>query len=517
MSFGNLPDLESMFWPARKWSIPTLLACLLVSTGPASAQTGLDLDLNAWPAGSQPTRPGNSGSPNGPDGLNDLWQVLFQAWELDPAADEDRDGATNGQESVAGTDPRNAADVIRVKGITSTSTQLAFSFDPRAGKRYRVLSAASPAGPFTTPVTLETVPPSQASVAVADATGATLVIAKPADPAVFFQIEATDTDSNADGVSDWVARRLGYDPAAPSVDLDGDGVSDLKEQLLAEFSSSNQIEVIAMTPFASEDGPASGSFKVRRNLSLFDASVSLSYSGTASAGTDYSASPSATLVNFAPGETEKLVFINPNAAQPTVLEGSESVTVTLGNPQSTKVGAAPVIGERSSATVIIADSTAAVGTGLLARYYDHSSTTLDHAANFGDTGNYAYTLGSPNTTGTILVTPTSGNLANLLAAITPGTTWVRLSFNGGNLNAAAYNHQLYLVTAKTTSTFTCAISSATALPASSSSNLFFSIDPVHPAVIQRVDATVDNEWMGGTPNTNFITPLNLPDNWSSVW
>jgi uncharacterized protein (DUF1800 family) len=517
MSFGNLPDLESMFWPARKWSIPTLLACLLVSTGPASAQTGLDLDLNAWPAGSQPTRPGNSGSPNGPDGLNDLWQVLFQAWELDPAADEDRDGATNGQESVAGTDPRNAADVIRVKGITSTSTQLAFSFDPRAGKRYRVLSAASPAGPFTTPVTLETVPPSQASVAVADATGATLVIAKPADPAVFFQIEATDTDSNADGVSDWVARRLGYDPAAPSVDLDGDGVSDLKEQLLAEFSSSNQIEVIAMTPFASEDGPASGSFKVRRNLSLFDASVSLSYSGTASAGTDYSASPSATLVNFAPGETEKLVFINPNAAQPTVLEGSESVTVTLGNPQSTKAGAAPMIGERSSATVIIADSTAAVGTGLLARYYDHSSTTLDHAANFGDTGNYAYTLGSPNTSGSILVTPTSGNLANLLAAITPGTTRVRLSFNGGNLNAAAYNHQLYLVTAKTTSTFTCAISSATALPASSSSNLFFSIDPVHPAVIQRVDATVDNEWMGGTPNTNFITPLNLPDNWSSVW
>ena len=494
-----------------------LSAFLLLSTGVIEAQTGLAMDLYTWPAGKQPGNPVHTGQANSPDGLNDLWQLLFNAWELDPEADEDNDGASNAQESSAGTDPFSAADCLKVKNLTSTDNEVIFSFDTKAGKRYRILSDPDPAGAFTTVVSQASIPPSQEYLAVSTATSATITIAKPASASLFFRIEASDADSNSDGVSDWIARQLGYDPGAPSVDLNGNGTSDLREDLVAQFSAPDEVEVVAVVPFAFEDGPESGSFVVRRPRNLFPASVSLTYSGTAAAGADFSVSPSATVVNFAPGETSKSLFVNPNPSEPALLEGSESVTVSIGNPQSPQPGGTPSIGLRSSATVILHDSTAPRGSGLLARYYDHASPTLDHAANFGDLGNYTFTPGSPNTNGTILVTPTTGNVTNLLATITPGSTQVRLSFNGGNLNAAAYNHRLYLVTAKTATNFTCAISSGTPLPASSGSNLYFSIEPLHLPVIERVDAVVDNEWMGGTPNGNFITPLNLADNWSSVW
>lgn len=497
-----------------------VLALLAISWFPqekAAAQSGLAMDLYTWPAGTNPSLPANVGQPNGPDGLNDLWQMLHNGWEIDPEGDNDGDGANNAQESSAGTNPFLAADCLKVKELATTATEVVFTFDTKAGKKYRILSDPSPGGAFTEVVTLNTTPASPHYVAPSTATGAMISIPKPSSTAMFYRIEASDVDSNNDGVSDWVARQLGYDPGAPSIDLDGDGTSDLLEDLVAQFSAPDEVEVVAVTPFASEDGPQSGAFEVRRTRHLFPASVSLSYSGTASAGVDYSASPSATSVSFAPGESGKSIFVNPNAAQQSLLEGSESVTVTLSDPQSSQPGAAPSIGRRGSATVILRDSTTAQGSGLLARYYDHASSTQAHAANFGDLANYTFTLGSPNTNGTILVTPTTGNVTTLLAAITPGSTQVRLSFNGGNLNTAAYNHQLYQVTAKTATNFTCSITSGTALPASSSSNLYFSIEPLHPPVIERVDATVDNEWMGGTPNGNFISPLNLADNWSSVW
>lgn len=493
------------------------LVCFTAGFERVEAQGELSIDLHTWPAGTEPTLPANVGRSNGPDGLNDLWQLLFNAWELVPGADGDGDGATNADESSAGTDPFSGADHLKVKGLASSDEALTFSFDAKAGKKYRILSDPSPGGAFSTVEALATTPPSLAYLAAANATGATIAIPKPASSAIFFRIEASDVDTNGDGVSDWIARRLGYDPGAPSIDLNGNGTSDLLEDLLAQISAPNEVEVVASVPFAFEDGPESGSFEVRRTRSLFAASVSVSYSGTAAAGADFSVSPSATVVNFAPGETSKMLFVNPNPAESPLLEGSESITVSIGNPQSPQSGGAPSIGQRSSATVILHDSTAPRGSGLLARYYDHSNAIADHGANFGDLGNYTFTLGSPNTGGTILITPTTGNLTNLLAAITPGSTQVRLSFNGGNLNTAAFNHRLYQVTAKTATNFTCAISSTVALPASSSSNLNFSIEPLHPAAVERVDATIDNEWMGGTPNANFISPLNLADNWSSVW
>lgn len=118
----------------------------------------------------------------------------------------------------------------------------------------------------------------------------------------------------------------------------------------------------------------------------------------------------------------------------------------------------------------INESTAASGTGLLARYYDHADAVYDHAANFGDAAGYAFTRGTPTTTGTILVTLASGNCS----ALQSGQV-VRLSFNGGNLNSPLYNHLSYLVTARTATTFTVSITTVAALPTNSSSSCNYSI------------------------------------------
>jgi len=200
-----------------------------------------------------------------------------------------------------------------------------------------------------------------------------------------------------------------------------------------------------------------------------------------------------------------------------VAEGSESVTASIAPSPAYSVDSA-----NDSATVIITDSTTPVGTGLLARHYDHGNATSTHAANFGDAANYAYVRAGtdPNFTGTAVISPTglsSTRLEALLTALTPNTTQVRLSFLAGNLNTAVYNHQTYVVTAKTAFSFTVALPPGAGLPASSTSTCNFSIQPFHPSLVERVDPVVNNDWIYGTPNAVTILPMNSPDNFSSVW
>jgi len=444
------------------------------------------------------------------DGMCDVWQAVYNAWGLAPSGDEDTDGCSNLVESIAGTNPRAIGDCHRVGDTVISAGSVIFTFDAEGGKKYRVLSDDSPGGTFST-VELQVLPVNGATafIPTADSSAQVISVAKAPGTRKFYRLEVSDADSDLDGVSDWAEITTGFDPQL--ADSNGDGVEDGVE-IEAELIAPDEVSIEATLPLASEDGPESGYFTVSRTRSLVAANVSYSLAGTAVHNTDYSNTPMAT-VAFAPGEKTATIYVNPMADAE--LEGSESVTATLTGAAAGDY-APPVIGDDDEATVIIKNTTAAIGTGLLARYYDHSSGTAAHAANFGDLANYTFTRGTPNTTGTILVTPTTGDLATLLAAINVGSG-VKLSFNGGNLNATAYNHLTYTVTAKTAANFTCSITSDVALPTTSSSNLYFSILPVHPPRIERVDATVDYEWMGGTPNGNGLTPSNLADNWSSVW
>ncbi|MFO1483819.1 MAG: DUF1800 family protein [Verrucomicrobiaceae bacterium] len=493
-----------------------LLAFLLLSLAFVADAAAISLtDQIKWPPGLVPV-----GQTNGPDTLDDIWQGQFNAWALDPNGDEDKDGCSNIVESIAGTNPFLANDCFKIGDMVISGGAVVFTAKVEAGKKYRVLSADSPGSLTWSPETLQTpVNGVQEYVPSADQTEAFISITKPADSKKFYKLETSDVDTNGDGVSDWVARKLGLNPNA--TDSNGDGVSDADE-ITQELQTQDTVTVGADNAFASEDGGPPGMLRLRRNHRLLGATIYYTIGGTAAAA-DYVALTGS--VHFAPGSKDAYVAITPNADAS--LEGGESVTVTL-TSGTTDSSAPLLIGGAGQASVIINNTTAAGGTGLLARYYDNASSTYAHAANFGDFANYAYTRSgsSPNYTGSVVVTPTglsAQRLADILAAISVGTQ-VKLTFNGGNLNTTAYNHFNYPVASKTATTFTCTLPSGASLPASSSSNCYFSIQSVpHPAVITRVDANINNEWMGGTPNGVAVaaaagtTATNVPDNYSDTF
>ena len=495
--------------PIHHFRIPTFLLMLFSLETLVSATSVTD--QNKWPAGQVPV-----GETNGPDHLDDIWQEQFNAWAIDPAGDTDNDGFIASLEAVAGTNPFVATDSFKIGNMTIVGNAVVFTTKIEAGKKYRVLSSDAPNGPVWAAETLQTpVSGTTEYIPSADQPAATISIQTPGNTKKFYKLETSDVSSSGDGVSDWVKRKLGLAPG--DTDSNDDGVSDVAE-ITQVLQTPDVVTVEAETAFASEDGGPAGLLRLRRNQSLMGAWVYYTLGGSATAGTDFAALSGS--VYFAPGTKTATIAISPGIDS--ALEGGESVIVTLNGGMSGTSTPVVIDQTKKQATVIISNTTAPSGTGLLARYYDHSNGTYAHAANFGDAGNYAFTRGTPTTDGTIVVTPTTGNLTALLAAISVGTQ-VKLSFNGGNLNTTAYNHLNYPVTSKTASNFTVSITSATALPTSSSSTCNFSIQPIHPALIERVDPTVDYEWMGGTPNGVGVvaaagtTATNVPDNYSDTF
>lgn len=79
------------------------------------------------------------------DGLPDWWENQHgldpeSASDIDgPAGDPDGDGQSNAAEYVAGTDPRRAADVLRIAQVQADAQGLVLRFVAVAGRTYRVL------------------------------------------------------------------------------------------------------------------------------------------------------------------------------------------------------------------------------------------------------------------------------------------------------------------------------------------------------------------------------------------
>jgi uncharacterized protein (DUF1800 family) len=147
-----------------------------------------------------------------PDGMSDVWQAKMNAWGLNPNGDEDNDGCSNLVESVAGTDPRNAADCTRVGNITVAGNTLVFHFDAEAGKRYRVVSDDNPTGAFSTVVPLTAPVSANEYIPTADNPSATVSVTQAAGNRKFYKLETNDVDSDGDGASDWEERQTGTNP-----------------------------------------------------------------------------------------------------------------------------------------------------------------------------------------------------------------------------------------------------------------------------------------------------------------
>jgi len=414
-------------------------------------------------------------------------QVANTSWL---GQDADGDGSTNEEEIAAGTNPFSPSTTIRVSQVALNAGNAELTFPTEPGKRYQAERTAS-----------LTTPDYDAVGSIVTGTGNSAMISVAHSGAFFYRLRVFDVDTDGDGLADWLEQATGLNPNTPLVG----GNPDLTEFnfVATQLSLPNEVNIHATEAFASENGPTPGAFTVTRKQKLLPLTINYTTSGTATPGVDYTTLPG-TISFLAGADTPSTPFtVNPLQNIPST-EGSESVTVTLTAPGGPDP--AYVVGANGAATVIIGESTAPSGTGLTARYYD--SVGVQKA--------YNYTR-STTTSGEAIITH---NVAPTVAA---GDV-VTIQFTSGNMNTSPFNVlNNYVVTAVSPGVnFRVAIN-GTSLPTSGTGNSLVNFPNFDPsAVIQRVDSTVDFEWMSGTPNGNTLTvgtntTANPPDNWSSTW
>lgn len=143
-----------------------------------------------------------------PDGMCDVWQMVYDAWGFDPAGDDDADGQDNAAEASAGTNPRNPVDLLQVAGMEA-GPNLVFRVPAKRGKEYQLYGTSTLGVPFSTEAwNAEGAP----LVAAEDASELILTIPRPALSPRFFVVSVRDIDSDNDGVSDWAEHKTGTDP-----------------------------------------------------------------------------------------------------------------------------------------------------------------------------------------------------------------------------------------------------------------------------------------------------------------
>ncbi|MDA0813282.1 MAG: hypothetical protein O3C21_12955, partial [Verrucomicrobia bacterium] len=138
------------------------------------------------------------------NGMNDLWEMRFAARSAAHQADEDADGdgATNREESIAGTDPLRADSRFALRSLVD-GDNVRLRWPGLRHKRYEVQSSdrlnnwepvaqVDPGSDGDTEISVE-----QALAAK--------------NARIFYRVNAGDRDSDADGLSDWAENELGSD------------------------------------------------------------------------------------------------------------------------------------------------------------------------------------------------------------------------------------------------------------------------------------------------------------------
>ncbi len=147
----------------------------------------------SWPGGSD--LDGN--------GLADAWEVRFRALGLDPSADADGDGVSNGRESREGTNPFDANSVVFV-GLTRENDDAVVEWPVQSAKSQSLLISTNLPEwkPFGGSI--------QTSGGMASARLNSHFLNLPLE---FYRIATTDRDTDGDGVTDWDEAVLGSDPS----------------------------------------------------------------------------------------------------------------------------------------------------------------------------------------------------------------------------------------------------------------------------------------------------------------
>lgn len=247
------------------------------------------------------------------NGYNDVWEMLYQATSLPPGGDPDIDGYTNLEESRAGTDPGDGLSVPRLWLDVSSPVGLRAFWQTVGGKQYTLLESTNLVGG------------AWSSAAVLSPTGGVAAVALTASNAAYFvQIAIVDVDRDADGVTDYEERELGFNPTtAHSAHQDA---TDL-QRVTAGLASASTVTVAVLDARLSERWPDPAVVAFRRTGGVAPLAINFSLGRSAALGGDYTCSSTSSIVMPA-GARETWVEFHP-IADTNDTEGVEAITLTL--------------------------------------------------------------------------------------------------------------------------------------------------------------------------------------------
>jgi uncharacterized protein (DUF1800 family) len=282
------------------------------------------------------------------DGISDIWRLRYGAEAVLGSGDNDGDGLLNSMESDLGTDPFSADATPALTLQTATGSRLLLTTPSFPNKEIQVYETIDLNAPVWT--------------LHSSLRNATTIELPAASADKYFKLEFGDYDTDGDTLTDWEEIELGLDPLRTNTRRRGD---DDREQVDAALGQANTITIHAFDGSFHEDWPSPGRMAVRRAGGLRPLTINVVFSGTATAGADYTTP--ATTVTMLPGRSEAIIEFPPIADS--AVEGQETVIATLA------AGANYVIGAENSAQLTIVDGETGHNMELL-RGLDAGNNTL---------------------------------------------------------------------------------------------------------------------------------------------
>ncbi len=272
------------------------------------------------------------------NGLNDVWEIIYGASGLAGGVDTDGDGATNAQESAAGTNPFDANSRPGLSIAPWSGAQFSLGYARVAGKRYRIESKTDLGLAAWTPEFTEVAPGADAVSYLFD---------KPPS-AKFWRLAIDDVDTDSDGLLDAEERWLGFDPTTNRTERND--TTDLA-RVTAGLNAASVVTLGVLDPRMSERWPEPGMVVVRRSGGLKPITVNVAFTGTATRGMDYTTSNAGNTVTVPAGVREVPILLNP-IEDANDGESTETVIVTV------QAGTGYTLGSTTAGTVNLENETA---------------------------------------------------------------------------------------------------------------------------------------------------------------
>ena len=266
---------------------------------------------------------------------SDMLEIQYGELNLPALQDTDHDGWSNALESAAGTNPIDASSFPHTSLIAGPTGDVLVSWLSEAGKSYTIHGS-----PDLNPANFVPI-----GSVIGDGGAMLESLATNGQSSWFFKLAADDTDSDADGLSDWEEIKIGFNPFLNHTDRNDTADT---ARVLSELNINSVITVGLIDGDMREDWPDKGVIAIRRSVGHKPLMINITFTGSATRNTDYTTSNAGSQVLMPFGSSEAWLELSP--VNDTDAEGIENIVVTV------TVGSGYTFGNVTSATATLGDA-----------------------------------------------------------------------------------------------------------------------------------------------------------------